>query len=243
MRLTLFIRMVLFAMILTQSACDLIIPPDPPLEPKALKPNDYAWDQLELTQTYDYIDVARVDCSKMLSVLTGSGKCLPVKLSVGSAIECPLTYPGKKMEMACLSDQNTVPAIYVRFEWDASVANLDLKQSFGACKFVSAGPAAGESPRYQTDTGFKACLFDEKAPYSVLHGDVVSARPSGLYLDISENPSSLAQLESQVSSVRFSAPAILTLDARFLNEKERIQALKDTNMIFSFYRGFADHSE
>jgi hypothetical protein len=76
-----------------------------------------------------------------------------------------------------------------------------------------------------------------------LYGDVVSARPSGMYLDLSETPSSLEQLEPQVSSVRFSAPAILTLDARFLNEKDRIQALKDINMIFSFYRGFADHSE
>ena len=119
---------------------------------------------------------------------------------------------------------------------------LNFKPLLGACDLQYAGPSAGEPSRYTTDFGYKSCLFMQKAPYSALWGETSSLRPTGLYLDLSLNAASVDALRSQSSDVIFDAPATLVMDARFLNDEQRIQALQDVNLIFSFYRSFATQS-
>lgn len=237
-----FAVLLVCAALLILPACDIIVPPDPPLESQDVSPDDFAWVQLDITQKYEYIDVARIDCPKIATALASFGKCLPVMLPIGPATECPMAYPAKKLQLACLTDQTDTPAVYARLELDSKAMNLDFQTTFGPCEFIGLGPAAGQTSRYATDTGFKACLFKQKAPYSGLYGDS-DARPMGLYLDVSDNPKSPEQLKQSAQNAQFDAPAALMMDARFLNKKDRIQALNDLNLIFSFYRSFAPKAE
>lgn len=221
------------------SACNIIVPPDPPPEPKELHPDDFAWPQLDITQQYEFTNVPRIDCPKIESVLKASGKCNPVKLSFGSATECLLSFPAQKLQLACLTDQSSIPAVYLRMEFDESAKDIEFYPGLGACQLAGMGPAIGQTPRYATDLGFKACLFQSKTAYSKLYGTANDQRPVGLYLDLSSHPKTIDQLTSNVTTGRFDAPVSLMMDARFLDDKDRIQALKDIDLIFSFYRSFA----
>lgn len=225
-----------FMMIGMLSACDIIAPPDPPFEPKDLRPDDFAWDNLDITQQYEYIQVARIDCPKIQSVLTGSGKCVPVKLPFSAAVECPLSEPAQKLTFACVDDASSVPAVYARLEFGLSSNPIDMKKLLGDCQFVAAGPAIGQPQRYPTDQGFKACLFQKKATYSSLKGESNALRPAGMYLDFIQRTETPEQLKAQINANTFKPPIDIVMDARFLNDDERLKAFQDVNLIFQIYR-------
>ena len=217
------------------AGCQLLTPPDPPLEDPILRPDAYAWLEFDITQEYEYIDVPRIDCGKVESLLSGSGRCVPVHKSFGKIYECPLEAPASKFYFACFSDEE-LPAVYARFEFAADVDSVDFTEHLGNCQVVGAGPAAGQPPRYPTDIGFKACLFTNFATPGKLIDIVNTQIPAGVFIDLSDNPESVDELNEQVSAHVFNAPLALVMDARLLSADERIQAFKDLTLFFQPYR-------
>lgn len=224
---------------IAMAGCNLIVPPDPPPEPRQMGPDHFAWQDLEITRDYDFIGVERIDCPKLTSTLTGYGLCIPVHLPMGAAVECPLAYPGKSLQFACLPTSDDIPAVYARLKFDDSAKNLEFSPKLGKCTVVGAGPAIQSSPRYPTDPGHKACLFQTTAPYSILRAEDHGARPSGLYLDLTQNDLELDLLKKRATVVIFDAPAALVLDARLLSREDRKNALKDVFLLFDDYRARA----
>ncbi|MBQ9816294.1 MAG: hypothetical protein IJM59_02340 [Proteobacteria bacterium] len=225
----------IFPILLAANACNLLTPEDPPLEPKILNQTDFAWDELDIAVKYEFIQVPRIDCPKIQSELTGSGKCLPKTIPIGSGIECPLEYPAKSLFFSCISGEDA-PIVFARLEWSDNAKNIDFSHPFGPCRFAQAGPLAGEPPRYTTDPGYKVCLFEKTPTPGSLRGQEGSERPAGMFIDLSQNTLSMEELNKYITLQFIDAPAAFVMDSRFLNEEERIQALKDVLTIFSFYR-------
>ncbi len=223
------------ALCLLVSGCHLLTPPDPPLEDPVLRPDGFAWDEFDIAQAYTYIDVPRIDCSQVESLLSGSGKCVPIRQAIGKLYECPLEAPATTLWFGCFSDEE-LPAVYVRFNFEPDAKNIDFSPQLGTCQVTGAGPAAGQSPRYPTDIGFKACLFTAQTT----PGKVVSLAntqiPTGMFVDLTDNPESLETLMAQAAANKLNAPLALVLDARYLDHDGRIQAFKDLEIIFGVYR-------
>lgn len=216
------------------ASCDLVVPPDPPLPTPDIQPDDFVWGDLEVNREYHFIDVARIDCSLVVSTLTAHGKCVPVKIPMGSALSCPLAHPGSTMYVSCLPADD-VPAVYAKIAWANDVGELDFSKAFGSCRYEMAGPAAGYAPRYDTDEGYKVCLFADIAPYSRLLGQENALRPGGLYVDFSHSPFVPDEKTTECSYPVFSNPDALVLDARLLDLEERKAALNDLFKLFEFY--------
>lgn len=215
--------------------CQLLTPPDPPLEDPILRPDAYAWLEFDIVQEYEYIDVPRIDCNKIESLLSGSGRCVPVHKAFGKLYECPLESPASRFYFACFSDTE-LPAVYARFEFEPNAKNIDFSPYLGPCRMAGAGPAAGQLPRYSTDVGFKACLFtDFSTPGKLLDIDNTQI-PAGAFIDFTDNPESLEALTTQAATQKFHAPLALVMDARYLSKDERIQAFKDLGAFFKPYR-------
>ena len=92
------------------ASCDIVVPPDPPLPARDVATDDFVWGEIEIHREYEFIDVARVDCSLVLSTLTGHGICAPAKHPIGDVVSCPLAPPGANMIVSCLSADD-VPAM------------------------------------------------------------------------------------------------------------------------------------
>lgn len=224
-------------MICGTMGCQLLFPEAPPLEDPILMPDDYAWDELDIAREYTYINVPRIDCNTMQSAISSTGRCLPEKRPYGNVIVCPLTKPAKSLEIGCL-DHDQVPDLMVRMVFDNSESELDFSQ-LGSCTMVAAGPVDNQKMRYRTDIGYKACLFEKTVPPGQLAGSTGSERPVGVYLDLSENPKSMTELNQQAETLKFDAPVTLILDTRFLDENTRTEAFDHIDMIFDLYRKFA----
>ena len=83
---------------IAMAGCNLIVPPDPPPEPRQMGPDHFAWQALEITRDYDFIGVERIDCPKLTSTLTGYGLCIPVHLPMGAAVpRIPRKIPAVRM--------------------------------------------------------------------------------------------------------------------------------------------------
>lgn len=216
-------------------ACNLLVSEDPPLEPTVMAQDDYAWDNIALAIQYEFIDVPRIDCPKIESYLSGSGKCLPKKLPFTTGYECPLKYPAKSLFFSC-NITNNEPAIYARLAWDDTLRDIDFGMSLGPCQLEAAGPAIGEKPRFKTDTGYKVCLLENAKAKGTLKGEPDKRRPAGVFFDLSNNTESVDNLKKQAELKFFNAPADLVIDARLLDENDQIAALEDVFAIFSFYR-------
>ena len=225
-------RILLTACFLGATGCQLLTPPDPPYEDPILRPDAFAWDEFDIAQEYEYIDVPRIDCGKVESILSGSGRCVPKHHVIGKLYECPLEKPAEKLLFACLNDEN-LPSVYVRFEFTSDAENVDFSKTLGECRISGGGPAAGEPARYPTDIGYKACLFTSLTTPGQILKIANTEVPAGVFVDLTDNPAPLAMLEnSQV----FRAPLALVMDARYLDNDAKTQAFKDLKVIFSAYR-------
>ena len=216
--------------------CQLLFPEAPPLEDPILRPDDYAWDELDIAREYTYIHVPRIDCNSMQSAIDSTGRCLPEKRPYGSVIVCPLATPAKSLEIGCL-DNEQVPDVMVRMVFEETASGIDFSE-LGPCTMVSAGPAGDQKMRYRTDIGYKACLFEKTTPPGQLAGAAGSERPVGIYLDFSNNPKSMSELNLQAQTLKFDAPVTLILDTRFLDENTRTAAFDHIHRIFDLYRKF-----
>ena len=219
------------------SGCQLLIPDPPPPETPILMPNDYAWDELDIAKDYTYIQTPRIDCGQMMSAVSSTGRCVPVKRPYGSVITCPLEPPASMLEIGCL-DHDDVPDILIQLKFENSAESVDFS-SLGSCLLVGEGPAADEPPRFKTDIGYKACLFETLTPPGQLVSSTKQQRPGGFYLDLSQNPKSVDDLKHQASSLVFDGPFTLVLDTTFLDNATRSEAFNHVNRIFDFYRSFA----
>ena len=234
---TLRLCFLISALLLT--GCMLLTPEDPPQEPTELKPDDFAWDEIDIAQDYEYIDVTRIDCGTLRSKLTGSGKCLSVKLPFAtSAIRCPLSFPAESLTFACI-DQDQVPALYVSFAFSKNAHNIDLSELM-PCAPASDGPAAQKPPRFPTDPGYHVCLLQNATP-----GELVQApdalRPAGTYIDLSNTACTDADIQHLLNNHILSGPFDIVMDTRFLDEQARTKAFKDLPALFRFYRKLPVH--
>ena len=229
----------LFALVVL-SACDVVLPPTHALEPQTLTQTDYAWKNIDLRDYY-FIGVTRIDCPMVLSYLTGSGICKPAKTPVGSAVNCPLSFPYETLQVGCLMADD-VPAVYVTLTAKKEARDIVLSQRIGRCQYAAAGPAVGESPRYQTDRGYKVCLFEgsDKISSGRLSSQDESARPIGLYLDFSQTP--MADVETMAEADKFNGPFTITLDARYFENDERERAFKTIFELFKIYQDSGEES-
>lgn len=222
------------------TGCMLLTPEDPPHEPTELKPDDFAWDDIDIARDYTFIDVARIDCGSVRSELTGSGKCLPVKLPFAtSAIQCPLSYPADTLTFACI-DKGDVPAVYVRFSFSKSAKNIDLTD-FMPCEVVADGPLAGKAPRYPTDPGYHACLCQNTGTPGELLGEDSALRPAGTFIDLSQSPRTDQELQNLQKNHLLDGPFDLVMDSRFLDDQARNMAFKNLPALFGFYRKLPIH--
>lgn len=224
-----FTRFACLAVAVTLAGCDLVIPPDPPREATKMSPQHFAWQALTYTRDA-FIGVERIDCPKIQSTLAGYGICKPKSFPFANGIECPLDFPGKRLQFACITIHD-VPAVYASLDLDNNAKNIDFSKIFGPCTTVKAGPAAQLPQRYPTDPGFNACLLDRIAPYSRLAGDNPHKRPAGLFLTLRRPPTPSGNLLPD----NVDAPASIIMDSRLLPENERKQSLNDTFLIFNFF--------
>lgn len=227
-------------------ACDLIIPPDRPPESTKLSANDFAFQYAKIERDHTFIGVERIDCPVLQSAFSKYGKCTPKKFPMGAGITCPLLFPGKTLDFACLSgdedDPDHIPAVYAKLTFDEKTKNIPFKFAFDKCTPFAAGPLVGEPPRYPTDNGIKVCLFDRFAPYSTLHERDSSAIPAGLYVDLSNQDIPYDSLAAHAENAVFNAPAELVLDSRLLDKEQKKQSFKDVFELFDFYTTFAGQS-
>lgn len=227
-------------------ACDLIIPPDKPPEPTRLSANDFAFQNAKIEREHTFIGVERIDCPVLQSAFSKYGKCTPKKFSMGAGITCPLLFPGKTLDFACLSgdadDPDQVPAVFAKLTFDEKTKNIPFKFAFGKCTPFAAGPLVGEPPRYPTDQGIKVCLFDGFAPYSTIHDRGNASLPAGLYLDLSPLDIPYDALIARSETAVFDAPVELVLDSRLLDKEQKKQSFKDVFELFDFYTTFAGQS-
>lgn len=223
------------------ASCDIIVPPDPPLESPIVFPDDFVWKQLKINREYEFIGVERIDCPKILSTLTGYGKCVPSKLPIANAVSCTLAYPASLLQIACIDIDDT-PAIYAKIHWDKHAETIDFSRPFGPCTIVADGPAAHKKPRFDTDEGYKACLFQTFAPYSSLIGSKHDQRPMGLYVDLSHTTDKTYDDGMIADPPILHSPDALVLDARLLTRDERKLAFHDIFALFDFYASFASSS-
>ncbi|MBR4985775.1 MAG: hypothetical protein IKY83_08545 [Proteobacteria bacterium] len=222
------------------TGCMLLTPEDPPHEPKDLKPDDFAWDEIDIARDYKFIDVTRIDCGSVRSNLSGSGKCLPVKLPFAtSALQCPLSYPAETLTFACI-DKGDIPAVYVRFSFAETAKNIDLT-ALMPCEIVSDGPAAHKPPRFPTDPGYHACLCQNTGTPGALINAPDTLRPAGIYIDLTAAERSEQSLHNLQQNHLLDGPFDIVLDARFLDEDARTQAFKNLPELFSFYRNLEIH--
>ena len=151
-------------------------------------------------------------------------------------IECPLQYPASSLEFGCI-EHDDVPDLMVRMTFDIKAGTMDFS-SFGRCTIVGEGPAAGQPPRFKTDSGYKVCLFDQTAPPGQLTDSGKSQRPGAFYLDLSDNAAPLDELTKQSQFTMFNPPVTLVLDTRFLATADREKAFNQVTQIFDYYRKF-----
>ena len=144
------------------------------------------------------------------------------------------------MIVSCLSADD-VPAVYAQISWASDAGELDFSRIFVACRYEMSGPAAGRAARYDTDKGYKVCLFDEIAPYSRLRGQDNSLRPSGLYVDFSSSTFVPDPSNTTNPYPVFSSPDAIVLDARLLDPEERKAAFDDLLKLFEFYSSLKDN--
>ncbi len=223
-----------FGAIAALSACDIVLPPDPPPEETLTTPGDFVWKDIEIAREHEFIGVTRIDCPKIISKFTGHGKCRPTALPFGSAVACPLAYPGGNLQMACIDDGD-VPAVYLRIQWAETAGKIDFSEDFGACSYALAGPAAQSEPRFAADKGYKVCLFDEFAPYSELRGQQGAQIPAGIYADFSKTGFLPGAGAKKNDRPIFDNPDALVLDARLLDPAERQAAFGHLRNVFEFY--------
>ena len=234
--------------------CHLLTPGDPELDPPELIPEEVAWDKLDIARVMDFTQIPRIDCPIIKSALTGSGKCLPHKMTIGVGIRCPLVPPASELVFACLTPKDEpkgVPAVYFRMTWDRFAKDVAFDRYLGPCHVESAG-LTPETARYDTDTGYRVCIFDEttflrmpdvrQAPetarefVSAVRPDPVFDRPMGLYLDMRDQAYADDVLSFMAQSRIFDGPLSIVLDSRFLTEDERKQALENVLVLFAMYR-------
>jgi len=223
-------------LVLACTGCHQLIPEAPPPESPVLMPDDFAWDELDLAQTYTYIHNTKVDCGYMQNAIASTGRCVPQKKPYGSVIVCPLAKPASSLEIGCLENEHT-PDLMVRMSFEYASSDIDFS-SFGPCHMVADGPANNQDKRYKTDPGYKACLFEQTTPPGQLSAPKGSERPVGIYLDLSDHPLSAEELSQNAASLRFSVPVTLVLDTRFLDENMRQEAFQHITDIFNYYRAF-----
>ena len=227
-------RILILAAVLLCSGCYLLTPEDPPREVRELYPEDFAWDYIDIAREYEFIGVPRIDCILLESYLKKTGHCEPKKLPFAPVLECPLVFPAKTLEFACIPGIET-PAVYARLTWDDSV-HVDAWSSLGKCRMAGAGPANDEPERYPTDVGFKACLFEDAKTPGQLLGIEGAQRPAGLLLDLSQNPKPLEELDKMTRLMTVDAPVSLVLDTQLFPEDQRAPALDTLIGFFKVYR-------
>ncbi len=216
---------------MTLTGCDIVVPPDRPLEEKLLLPTDYVFKTIDYL-AYEFIGVTRVDCPKVASAFSGTGRCLPAKSPKGATYVCPLAAPFDKLEMGCLTTDE-VPAVYLRITWNADAKNIAFPQSFGACQPSFVGPAAGQPERYPTDPGHKVCLFEgsETMIGGRLSANDDTARPIGMYLDLAQT-----DLTPDTVKAPFHGPVELVMDARYFEPEDREKAYQTMFKMLDVYR-------
>lgn len=215
------------------SGCSLLAPEDPPLEPKMLYSDDFAWDNMEIAEKHSFIGVPRIDCPTLQTVLSDSGKCIPKSRPYGNVVECPVQFPAKTLEFGCLDTD----AVWLKMDFDEAVRAINFLEPYGPCQYVEDGPLAGKPERYPTDPGYKACLFTHFPIKGTLKGQPGELRPSGFFIDLANNPIRGEQLTFAAQQY-IDYPLTLIVDARLMDETERAEVMSHITGVFKYYRTF-----